>query len=90
MVGVSGETPPEHILRILAGVRYQARLTTSSITLSVNMVKQKNYKSVVGYLRTRMWGPSSVVWCFCFRGSNSGGSTVGEFTAEVCWRGARE
>ena len=47
VVEVSGETPPKHILRILARVQYQARLTSSSITVTVNMVKRNNYKSVV-------------------------------------------
>ena len=47
VVEVSGETSPERILRILARVRYRARLTSSSTAVTVMMVKRGDDKLVV-------------------------------------------
>jgi len=34
-VEVSGGVPPDHIFQILAGVRYQIRLASNSITVAI-------------------------------------------------------
>ena len=47
VVEVSGVAPPERILWIPARVRYQARLTRSSIAVTAIIVKRNDEKSVV-------------------------------------------
>ena len=60
---VPGEAPPESILRILALLLYQIRLTTSSVPVAVVTVKCCDVEwegRAVEYLIERMWGSFSL------------------------------
>ena len=81
VVEVSGETPPERILWMFVRVRYQARLTSSSITVAVMVVKRSNDKPAawlpdnddvgvfVGGIALSLYVGTAATLChFCFRG----------------------
>jgi len=85
--------PSEDILPILARVRYQARLTSSSITPSVNTVKQKNYKSVVRLPENEVVGTFVSGMVLLLQGIEFRWGHRGRiYCSFVCssWRGARE
>ena len=46
VVEVSREAPPEHILRILARIRYQTQMTNSLSTVTVIKVRKNDGKRV--------------------------------------------
>ena len=47
VVGIFGEEPPESVLRIPAILRYQTRLTSSSVTATVIMFKRSDERQGV-------------------------------------------